>query len=145
MTYTREELKQPRGANWYDGTWTGEYGRYFLAHAGYAGSNKMGQEVKWRDLKTECPPSVTLGTFTGALVGLIELSEGYCRSETETGDDGDPKAEGQDDAQAGLYGPTGTSACGGAGADGCGEGCGEAVTVGEVCHSNHKRSAAVGR
>ena len=32
----------------------------------------MGQEVKWRDLKTECPPSVTLGTFTGALVGLIE-------------------------------------------------------------------------
>ena len=32
----------------------------------------MGQEVDWRDLKQECPPSVTLGTYTGALVGLIE-------------------------------------------------------------------------
>ena len=34
VTYTREELKQPRGANWYDGTWIGDYGRYSLAHAG---------------------------------------------------------------------------------------------------------------
>ena len=73
VTYTREVLEQPRAANWYDGTWSGEYGRYSLAHAGYAGSNNnMDQEVKWRDLKKECPPSVTLGTFTGALVGLIE-------------------------------------------------------------------------
>ena len=32
----------------------------------------MGQEVKWRDMKKEAAPSVTLGTFTGALVGLIE-------------------------------------------------------------------------
>ena len=32
----------------------------------------MGQEVDWRDLKQECLPSVTLDTFTGALVGLIE-------------------------------------------------------------------------
>ena len=27
---------------------------------------------KWRDMKKEVAPSVTLGTFTGALVGLIE-------------------------------------------------------------------------
>ena len=32
----------------------------------------MGQEVDWRDMKKECPPSVTLGTHIGALVGLIE-------------------------------------------------------------------------
>ena len=32
----------------------------------------MGQEVDWRDLKQECPLSVTLGTHIGALVGLIE-------------------------------------------------------------------------
>ena len=31
----------------------------------------MGIEVDWRDMKGECPSSVTLGTFTGALVGLI--------------------------------------------------------------------------
>ena len=69
VTWVREELQQPRAANWVEGTWTGEYGRYSLAHAGYAGSNNsMGQEVKLRDLKKECPPSVTLGTFTGALV-----------------------------------------------------------------------------
>ena len=52
---------------------TGESGRWALAHAGYAGSNNtMGQEVDWRDTKKECPPSVTLGTHLGALVGLIE-------------------------------------------------------------------------
>ena len=52
MTYTREELVQPRTANWYEWTWTGEYGRYSLAHADYAGSNNnMGQEIDWRDLK----------------------------------------------------------------------------------------------
>ena len=32
----------------------------------------MGQEVHWRDMKKEVAPSVTLGTFTGTLVGLIE-------------------------------------------------------------------------
>ena len=32
----------------------------------------MGIEVDWRDMKQECPPSATLGTFTGSLVGLIE-------------------------------------------------------------------------
>ena len=62
-TYTREELEQPRAANWYEETWTGEYGRYSLARAKYAGSNNsIGQEVDWRDLKQECPPSATLDT-----------------------------------------------------------------------------------
>ena len=32
----------------------------------------MGIEVDWRDMKVECPSSATLGTFTGALVGLIK-------------------------------------------------------------------------
>ena len=32
----------------------------------------MGIKVDWRDMKGGCPPSATLGTFTGALVGLIE-------------------------------------------------------------------------
>ena len=31
----------------------------------------MGTEVDWRDMKGECPPSATLGTFTGTLVSLI--------------------------------------------------------------------------
>ena len=31
----------------------------------------MGTEVDWRDKKGECPPSATLGTFTGCLVSLI--------------------------------------------------------------------------
>ena len=35
----------------------------------------MGIEVDWRDMKHECAPSVTLGTFTGSLVGLIEQLE----------------------------------------------------------------------
>ena len=73
VTYVREVLEQPRAANWFEGTWTGEHGRWSLAHAGYTWSNNnMGQEVDWRDLKQECPPSVTLGTHIGALVGLIE-------------------------------------------------------------------------
>ena len=75
VTYTRDDLEQPRAANWYEGHWTGEHGRYSesLAHAGYAGSNNnMGIEVDWRDIKGECPRSATLGTFTGSLVALIE-------------------------------------------------------------------------
>ena len=73
VAWVREVLGQPRAANWVEGTWTGEYGRWSLAHAGYAGSNNnMGQEVDWRDFKQEVPPSVSLGTYTGALVGLIE-------------------------------------------------------------------------
>jgi hypothetical protein len=72
VTYIREDLGQPRAANWYEGHWTGTYGRYSLAHAGYAGSNNnMGTEVDWRDMKAECPPSSTLGTFIGTLVSLI--------------------------------------------------------------------------
>ena len=39
VTYIREDLGQPRAANWYEGHWTGTYGRYSLAHAGYTGSN----------------------------------------------------------------------------------------------------------
>ena len=31
----------------------------------------MGTEVDWRDMKGECQPSSTIGTFTGAPVGLI--------------------------------------------------------------------------
>ena len=73
VSYLREDLGQPRSATWYEDTWTGENGRYSLAHAGYTGSNNnMGIEVDWRDMKHECAPSVTLGTFTGSLVGLIE-------------------------------------------------------------------------
>ena len=73
VTYVREQLEQPHAANWVEGTWIGEYGRWALAHAKYAGSNNnMGQEVDQRDLKQECPPSVTLGTHFGTLVGLIE-------------------------------------------------------------------------
>ena len=39
-------LKQPREADWFR-TWTGDRGRYFLAHARYGGSNNdMGVEVE---------------------------------------------------------------------------------------------------
>ena len=72
MEYLRDDLDQPRAANWFLVTWTGENGHYSYAHAKYAGSNNnMGIEVDWRDMKGECPSSATLGTFTGALVGLI--------------------------------------------------------------------------
>ena len=69
VAWVCEVLGQPRAANWVEGTWTGEYGRWALAHAGYAGSNNnMGQEVDWRDFKQEVLPPVSLGTYTGALV-----------------------------------------------------------------------------
>ena len=72
VKYIRVDLGQQRAANWYEGHWTGTYGRYSLAHAGYTRSNNnMGTEVDWRDMKAECPPSCTLGTFTGTLVSLI--------------------------------------------------------------------------
>ena len=46
VSYPREDLEQPRAGTWYEDTWTGENGRYSLAHAGYAGSNNnMGQEI----------------------------------------------------------------------------------------------------
>ncbi len=39
----------------------------------------MGTEVDWRDMKAECPPSSTLGTFTGTLVSLIgQLGTEHC-------------------------------------------------------------------
>ena len=39
----------------------------------------MGIEVDWRDMKGECLPSSTLGTFTGSLVVLIEhLGQEHC-------------------------------------------------------------------
>ena len=73
VSYLRDVLDQPRAATWYEDTWTGENGHYSMAHAGYTGSNNnMGIEVDWRDMKHECAPSATLGTFTGSLVGLIE-------------------------------------------------------------------------
>ncbi len=72
VKYIREDLGQQRTANWYEGHWTGTFGRYSLVHAGYTESNNnMGTEVDWRDMKGECPPSTTLGTFTGTLVSLI--------------------------------------------------------------------------
>ncbi len=43
--YIRQDLGQPRPANWYEGHWTGTFGRYSLSHAGYTGSNNnMGTE-----------------------------------------------------------------------------------------------------
>ena len=46
VKYTRNDLGQPRASTWYEGHWTGTYGRYCLAHAGYAGSNNnMGIKV----------------------------------------------------------------------------------------------------
>jgi hypothetical protein len=72
--YIREDLGQPRAANWHEGHWTGPFERYCLAHAqaGYTGSNNnMGTEVDWRVMKGECPPSATVSTFTGTLVSLI--------------------------------------------------------------------------
>ena len=57
VKYIREDLGQPRAADWYEGHWTGTYGQYSLAHAGYTGSNNnMGTEVDWRDMKAERPP-----------------------------------------------------------------------------------------
>ncbi len=77
VKYIREDLGQPRAAEWFEGQWsdwTGAFGRYSLAHARYTWSNNnMGTEVDWRDMKGECPPSTTLGTFTGTLVSLIGL------------------------------------------------------------------------
>ena len=73
VMYTRDDLEQQRAANWYEGHWTREHGRYSLVHAGCAGSNNnMGIEVDWRDMKGECLPSATLGAFTGSLVALKE-------------------------------------------------------------------------
>ena len=73
VSYLRDVLDQPRAATWYEDTWTGENGHYSMAHAGYTGSNNnMGIEVDWRDMKHECPPSATIGTFTGSLVALID-------------------------------------------------------------------------
>ncbi len=72
VTYIREDLGQQRAANWYEGHWTGPFRRYSLAHSKYTGSNNnMGTDVDWRDIKGECPPASTLGTFTGTLVSLI--------------------------------------------------------------------------
>ncbi len=33
VKYIREDLGQPRAANWYEGHWTGTNGQYSLAHA----------------------------------------------------------------------------------------------------------------
>ena len=57
----RNVLKQQRAANWLETWWTGDRGRYCLAHAGYGGSNNnMGLEVDWRDVKKLVPPSATI-------------------------------------------------------------------------------------
>jgi hypothetical protein len=47
--FIRDVLEQPRAAEWFRECWTGPRGRWTLAHAGHAGSNKnMGVEVDWR-------------------------------------------------------------------------------------------------
>ncbi len=72
VKYIRKDLGRPRAANWYEGHRTSPSGRYSLVHAKYTGSNNnMGTEVDWRDMKGECPPSATLGTFTGTLVSFV--------------------------------------------------------------------------
>ena len=72
VAYIRDILKQPRAAEWFETWWTGDRGRYCLAHAGYGGSNSnMGVEVDWRDVKKLLPASATLGAFTGALMQFI--------------------------------------------------------------------------
>ena len=72
VDYIRNELKQPGATDWFRTWWTGERGRYCLAHAGYGGSNNnMGFEVDWRDVKDLVLPSSTIGTFTGALMQFI--------------------------------------------------------------------------
>ena len=69
VDYICNVLKQPRAAETW---WTGDRGRYCLAHAGYGGSNNnMGVEVDWRDVKKLVPPSATIGAFTGALMQFI--------------------------------------------------------------------------
>ena len=75
--YIRNVLKQPRAAEWFETWWTGDRGRYCLAHAGYGGSNNnMGVEVDWRDVKKLVPPSATICVFTGALMQFIsDLSD----------------------------------------------------------------------
>ncbi len=35
VKYIREDLGQPRAADWYEGHWTCTFGQYSLAHAGY--------------------------------------------------------------------------------------------------------------
>jgi hypothetical protein len=39
VKYIREDLRQPWAAQWFEGHWTGPFGRYSLAHAKYTGSN----------------------------------------------------------------------------------------------------------
>jgi hypothetical protein len=47
-------------------------GQFYLAHAGYGGSNNnMGLEVDWRDVKGLVPSPATIGTFTCALVKFV--------------------------------------------------------------------------
>ena len=77
VTYIRDVLEQPRAAEWFETWWTGDRGRYCLAHAQYGGSNSnMGVEVDWRDVKKLLPPSSTLSAFTGALMQFIaDLSD----------------------------------------------------------------------
>ncbi len=47
VKYIRKDCGQPRAANWYERHWTGTFGRYCLAHAGYTGSNSnMGPALR---------------------------------------------------------------------------------------------------
>ncbi len=72
VDYTRDVMLQPEAADWYRTWWTGPRGRYFLAHAGYGGSNNnMGIEVDWRDVKGLVPGLAIIGTFTSALVKFV--------------------------------------------------------------------------
>ncbi len=80
VKYICENLGQPQAAKWYEEHWTGPFGRYSLAYAGYTWcNNNMSTEVDWRDMKGGRPPSATLGTFTRTLVCLIgQIGTEHC-------------------------------------------------------------------
>ena len=80
VTYIRDVLKQPRAAEWFETWWTGDRGRYCLAHACYGGSNSnMGVEVDWRDVKKLLPASATLGAFMRTRCSQLRCSNNGLR------------------------------------------------------------------
>ena len=45
---------ETRASRWYDETWTGEYGNYTLASAGYVGNNRSaGIESGWKFMRCD--------------------------------------------------------------------------------------------
>ncbi len=69
-------------ADWARDFWTGERGRYSIAHAKYAGcNNNMGVETLWRLIKKILPKSASLRRFLAALCHVIKS---YRRPPEET-------------------------------------------------------------